>query len=79
MNPETKEPTMNDTMQTATLTMPVYRLRALLEHMRRHASQDETRPYLTGVAIESSDGEVRFTATDGHRLLREATRDRAPC
>jgi DNA polymerase III subunit beta len=50
----------------------------LLERMIRRTiyavSTDETRPALNGALLQLVEGEMRFVATDGHRLARASVR-----
>ena len=41
---------------------------ATVSHVSRAASRDESRPVLTGVLVEFSDGAVTMAATDSYRL-----------
>lgn len=56
---------------TNTLSMPGLFLATALSKVEFAISNEETRYYLNGVYVHSpSDGEIRFVATDGHRLAK---------
>lgn len=61
-------PTIPSTDDIPWHTVAEARLGRCLELVSYAISNDETRYHLNGIYVESEDGEVRFVATDGHRL-----------
>lgn len=61
-------PTVPSSDDITFYTVPEERLRRALDLVGYAISSDETRYHLNGIFVDSSDDEVRFVATDGHRL-----------
>ena len=60
----------------ATLLRPT--LARLLAQTAYAISEDDTRPHLAALLVERCDGELRFVATDGHRLALARVPDNGP-
>ncbi|HHZ88223.1 MAG TPA: DNA polymerase III subunit beta [Chromatiaceae bacterium] len=61
-------PLVEDPKDTANLTMPEGKLKALIEQTQFAMAQQDVRYYLNGLMLEFSKQGLRSVATDGHRL-----------
>ncbi|AIQ10595.1 DNA polymerase III subunit beta [Paenibacillus durus] len=57
-----------------TITLPGDLLKEMIKQTAFSISNQETTPILTGILWNLSDGELKFTATDRHRLATRAAR-----
>lgn len=63
-------PTLAQERATFSAKLPAKTFQALVDLTCYAVSTDETRPALGGVLIQITDKEIRFVATDGHRLSK---------
>lgn len=72
--PKDDFPTMSQDEMPVAFALPSGLLRSLIDRTRFAISSDETRYYLNGLYLHTSDGEgrklLRAVATDGHRLAQ---------
>jgi DNA polymerase III subunit beta len=66
--PATDFPALPEVDGETEWSLPQPLVRSMIQQTLLAVSKDETRPILTGVFIEVSGGQVRFVATDTHRL-----------
>ena len=61
-------PALPDIAAQQTITIPVTTIKRAIQQTVLVASNDDTRPVLTGVYCHTHDGGLYFAATDGYRL-----------
>jgi len=61
-------PALPDITAQETLTIPVTTMKRAIQQTVLVASNDDTRPVLTGVYCHTHEGNLYFAATDGYRL-----------
>lgn len=61
-------PALPDITAQETLTIPVATMKRAIQQTVLVASNDDTRPVLTGVYCHTHEGNLYFAATDGYRL-----------
>ncbi|PID99182.1 DNA polymerase III subunit beta [Candidatus Saccharibacteria bacterium] len=64
-------PVMPAIEKGATLTISAQTMKEALQQVLFAASNDESRPVLTGVCVRSRDGALYFAATDSYRLAEK--------
>lgn len=67
-NPGEDYPELPLIVESETFSLPTDILKAVIKQTVFATSQDETRPSLTGVLLEISNGQISFVALDGYRL-----------
>lgn len=65
-------PVMPDITEGTKWSIPASKLRAGLQQVILAASNDETRPVLTGVYFHTHEGELYIVATDSYRLAEKS-------
>lgn len=65
-------PALPDITGQETITIPVSSLKRAIQQTILVASNDDTRPVLTGVYCHTHEGKLYFAATDGYRLAERA-------
>ncbi|MFC4387775.1 DNA polymerase III subunit beta [Gracilibacillus marinus] len=61
-------PQINQIQTDASFELPITLLKNMIKQTVFAVSTSETRPILTGVNIRAEDGQLKFVATDSHRL-----------
>ncbi|MBI5836375.1 MAG: DNA polymerase III subunit beta [Candidatus Eisenbacteria bacterium] len=63
-------PTLSQERAAFSVKIPSKTFQRLVEMCTYSVSTDETRPALGGILVQVADKEIRFVATDGHRLAK---------
>jgi DNA polymerase III subunit beta len=63
-------PTLGQERASFSVSIPAKTFQKLVEMSVYSVSTDETRPALGGILVQVADKEIRFVATDGHRLAK---------
>lgn len=66
--PATEFPLIEDIHVQREFTLPQREIKRLIERTHFAMAQQDVRYYLNGLMLETTDGQLRAVATDGHRL-----------